>query len=84
MDRYFYTAAAAHNLGDETLVPNNTEKLAWLPLPEAMEIITFPHIKVMMKQVMDHSNQLWGGTVLRYQKDKNFKATIIRPFFELD
>jgi len=55
----------------------------WLPLEQATELMTFPHINFMLEQVINRPDKLWGGTIQRYKEKEAFKAKIVEPFYIL-
>ncbi len=66
------------------MTPENIEEIRWLPLAEAMRLITFPHINILLKQIVDNPEVVWGGTILRYKEGKEFKAKILNGFYPLN
>lgn len=78
--RYFYTA---HINKYQPKIPGVIDLIKWLPVTEAMDLITFPHIKLLSKQVIDHPDSLWSGTVLRFKENSDYKAEMVKPFYKL-
>jgi hypothetical protein len=63
--------------------PQNIDTIKWLPANEAKEIITFPHINILLQQIIDFPDKVWGGSILRYKEDGEFKAKMIKDFYSL-
>ncbi len=80
LNRHFYRAHVNQYMPK---IPDNIDSIRWLPFVEAMKLMTFPHIKLLTKQVIDYPDLLWAGTVLRYKKDHEYKAEIVEPFYQL-
>ena len=76
-NRYFYYAKTS-DLNYK--LPENIEKIEWLPINKAMELITFPHINILLKQVIDYPDQIWSADILRYKEGDKFKAKITKEF----
>ncbi len=73
----------ANVTGGESKVPDNIEAVTWLPIVDAMDLITFPHINMLIKQLAAYPKVTWGGTILRYQQGKELKSKMIKDFFPL-
>lgn len=69
--------------GGALKTPDNIDEIKWLPIDEAVQVITFPHINMLIKQVNDYPNTVWGGTVLRYKEGDKFKSKLTKPFYPL-
>jgi hypothetical protein len=63
--------------------PDIIDEIRWLPINEASKIITFPHISMMTRQVVEKPNVVWGGSLLQYKEDGLFKAKLIENFYPL-
>jgi len=63
--------------------PNGIEKIKWLSVHKAMEQITFPHINAMIEKIMTKPNEVWGGTLLQYKENEDWKSKIIENFYTL-
>jgi hypothetical protein len=48
-----------------------------------MEKITFPHINLMIKQIITKPDEVWGGTLLQFKKNENWKTKILEEFYTL-
>lgn len=64
--------------------PENIDEIKWLPVDEAMQVITFPHINLLLKKVIDFPETVWGGAILRYKKGEKFKAKMLKEFYPLN
>jgi len=81
LTRHFYKVKVI----DGTLKsPDNIEEIMWLPIDKAMERITFPHINVILGQIMKHPETVWSGTVERYKKNGQLKSKVIKDFTQLN
>jgi hypothetical protein len=49
----------------------------------AIEQITFPHIKVMIQQIAENPQHIWGGILLQYQENETWKSKILEEFYPL-
>lgn len=78
--RHFYNVKVSDG---EQITPDNIEEIKWLPLTEAMQLITFPHINILLKQITQHPENIWGGTILRYKEGKEFYAKMLSDFYPL-
>jgi hypothetical protein len=76
--RYFYRATVKKG---EVKLPETIEQIKWLSIDEAMQLITFPHIKILIKQIMNHPDGIWAGSIMRYQEDGKLKAKMTEDFF---
>jgi hypothetical protein len=63
--------------------PNGIEEIQWLTTAKAMEKITFPHINLMIKQIITKPDEVWGGTLLQFKKNENWKTKILEEFYTL-
>jgi len=80
-NRYFFNVKVN---GGDIKTPDNIEEIKWLPVNEAMNVITFPHITMLIKQIMDYPDVEWGGTVLRYKEGTKLKSKMIKSFYSLN
>lgn len=79
-NRYFFNVKVN---GGELKAPDNIEAIKWLPINEAMKVITFPHINMLIKQIMEYPEAVWGGTVLRYKEGDKLKSKMTKDFYHL-
>jgi len=63
--------------------PNGIEKIKWLTIDKSLELITFPHINAMIEKIMTNPNEVWGGTLLQYKENENWKTKILEEFYLL-
>ena len=54
-----------------------------MPTNKATDLITFPHITVMIEKIMTNSNEIWGGTLLQFKENDNWKVKILEEFYTL-
>lgn len=59
------------------------EKVQWMPIGEAMDKLTFPHIRILSQQIFDHPNQVWGGSIKRFKSGEEFNAKLEGEFYPL-
>ena len=64
-------------------LPSGIGEVKWLPLEEALQLITFPHISAMIEQIMNNPKQIWGGTLLQFKEDDNWSMKLIEEFYPL-
>lgn len=64
-------------------IPEGIEEVRWLPVGEAMALISFPHINAIIAQVMSHPGQVWGGTLLQYKVGEKMETKISEAFYLL-
>lgn len=63
--------------------PEGIGEVRWAPVPEALELITFPHITAQIEQVTRHPDAVWGGSQTRYQEDGNYGSEVVEDFYRL-
>jgi hypothetical protein len=79
--RHFFNVQVT---GGDLKMPKNIAEVKWLPISEAMQLITFPHINMLIKQIVNQPKQVWGGTVLRYKEDNQLKSKMLKAFHSLN
>lgn len=63
--------------------PEIIDEIRWLSVPQAIDIITFPHITAQLAQITQHPDTIWGG-FQRMQLDGEKQAVkIMEPFYPL-
>lgn len=80
-NRHFFNVKVT---GGDIQLPANIEEIKWLPINTAMQVITFPHINMLLKQIVDYPTKIWSGTVLRYKEDNQLKARMTTDFFPIE
>lgn len=78
--RNVYTAKIKDKVAKK---PNGIEEIQWLSADKGIEKITFPHIGVMIKQILTKPDKVWGGTLLQFKKGKSWKTKILEEFYTL-
>ena len=63
--------------------PNGIEEIKWLSTNKALKKITFPHINVMIKQIMTKTDEVWGGTLLQFKENDKWKTKVLEEFYAL-
>ena len=69
---------------DHLVLPQGISDVKWLPINKATELISFPHINTMIRQVMEHPGVIWGGSLLQYKDHEGFKTRILEEFYPLN
>ncbi|NVK21516.1 MAG: hypothetical protein HWD86_03280 [Kangiellaceae bacterium] len=80
-NRYFYTATKTNEL---LKLPSNIESIHWLPLNEAMNLITFPHINILLNKIITSDDAIWCASVKRYREKGQYKAKLVDDFKPLE
>lgn len=63
--------------------PEGIENIKWLSPQDDIKKITFPHINAMIRQITKNPDQVWGGTLLQYKENDQWKTTLLEAFYEL-
>ncbi|RRQ50472.1 hypothetical protein DZC72_07970 [Maribacter algicola] len=63
--------------------PTGIDEIKWVSVDEATELITFPHISLMIKGVIDTPNRILGGTLRQFKENDIWKTEIIEEFYSL-
>lgn len=63
--------------------PEIIDEIRWLPVPQAIEAITFPHISAQLAQITKHPDTVWGGFQRMQQEGGKQGVTIIEPFYPM-
>ena len=61
--------------------PPGIDEMKWLPINEALQTITFPHINEMIKPISENPDEVWGGTLLQYKDGENWRVDILEEFY---
>lgn len=69
--------------GGITNKPNAIEEIKWVSISEAMELITFPHMIKMIKQIVSNPKEIWGGTLLQYKENDKWRAKVLEEFYTM-
>lgn len=64
-------------------LPYGIAEVKWLSKNKAMELISFPHINMIIEKIMTHPDEIWGGTLLQFKENDNWKAKILEEFYTL-
>ena len=70
-------------ISGELKKPKGIEEMKWLSAQNAIKLITFPHINVMVEQIANHPNQVWGGTLMQFKEKDMWKTKILEDFYVL-
>ena len=65
------------------LKPKGIQEVQWLSTSEAMDKINFPHINAMIRQITNYPTKIWGGTLLQFKENNEWKTKILEDFYEL-
>ena len=63
--------------------PTGIDEIKWVSMDEAIELITFPHISLMVKGIMDNPNVVLGGTLRQFRENDSWKTEIIEELYSL-
>ncbi len=63
--------------------PEIIDEIRWLPVPEAIDVITFPHITAQIAQIVRRPDTVWGGFQRMRQDGDKQAVEIIEPFYPL-
>lgn len=69
--------------GGKLKSPEIIDEIRWLPVPKAIDIITFPHITAQIAQITKHPETVWGGFQRMHQDGDKQGVEIIEPFYPL-
>lgn len=61
--------------------PTGIDEVRWVSVDEATELITFPHISVMVQAIMDQPARVRGGTLRQFKEDDRWQVEIIEAFY---
>lgn len=78
--RNVYTAKVQKGMAKR---PEGISEIKWLSVEDAMKTITFPHINLMIKQIMSNPNDIWGGTLLQFKENDTWRAKVLEEFYGL-
>ena len=67
----------------EIAIPKGIEEIKWVSLNEALALITFPHINIMIEKVVNNPEFVWGGTLLQFKEGDEFKSNTIEELYPL-
>lgn len=67
----------------ELKMPDLIEEIRWLPTQQAVETITFPHIRTQITQLSKHPDVVWGGTQTMYQENGVYGSKVVEDFYPL-
>jgi len=63
-----------------TKMPKYIEEVKWLTVDEAKKLMTFPHINLLIDEVINHPNQIRSGGIYRYKEDGVEKLELLEDF----
>ncbi len=78
--RHFHVA---YLTGGTEKLPEGIAEIKWLPFEQALEIMTFDHISMLARQVVENPGAVWGGSVERYGEDFARQARVTEEFYPL-
>ncbi|MFC4094649.1 hypothetical protein [Euzebyella saccharophila] len=78
--RNVYTAKVQKGMAKR---PEGVSEIKCLSVDEVMKTITFPHINLMVKQIMSNPNDIWGGTLLQFKENDIWRAKVVEEFYGL-
>jgi hypothetical protein len=77
--RLFYTASIAA-FPQQNSMPDFITEVRWLSPFDAINLMTFPHISILLSQILTSPETVWTGTIKRFQLDGEYKAEMTGPF----
>jgi hypothetical protein len=78
--RNIYTAKT---IDKELKIPKGIDDVKWFPIDKALEQITFPHINLQIRQIMNNPDKIWGGSLSQFKENGNWKTKILQEFYVL-
>lgn len=75
--RNFFTMKSTDKV---TRMPKYIEEIKWLTVNEAKKFMNFPHINLLIDEVMNHPNHVRSGGVYRFKEDGEEKLKIVESF----
>lgn len=78
--RNFYVARLT---GGQQKLPEGIVEIKWLPLGEALELMSFDHISVLTRKVINEPDIVWGGAMERFGEDYARQARMTEDFYPL-
>lgn len=78
--RNFYVARLQ---GGHEKLPDGIAEIKWLPLEQALDLITFRHISILTQQIMSYPDVVWGGAIERFGDDFAREAKMTEDFYPL-
>jgi hypothetical protein len=63
--------------------PDLIGEIKWLPIPKAVETITFPHIRAQITQISNYPDVVWGGSQTMYQENGAYGSKLVENFYPL-
>ena len=73
----------ARATGGEMKLPATVSEAKWLPVGQAIEQITIPHIKFMVDIISKNPNQVSGGTLSQFKKDGVWQSEVLERFYPM-
>lgn len=75
--RNFFTMKSTDKVAK---MPKYIEEVKWLTTDEAKQLMNFPHINLLINEVMNHPNHVRSGGVYRFKENGQEKLKIVEPF----
>lgn len=67
----------------ELKAPDLIDEIKWLPIPKAVETITFPHIRTQITQISSYPDVVWGGAQTMFLENGVYGSKIVENFYPL-
>lgn len=64
-------------------LPEGIEEVRWLPLQEALSLVSLEHIRYQLEQIFTHPDTVWGGVQEMYWQDGTNHFSVLEPFYPL-
>jgi len=58
-------------------------EIKWLPLKEALPLISFESMRMFIKQTSDNPDVIWGGSINAVKEDDKWKYEVMEAFYPL-
>lgn len=71
------------SLGGDILCPEGIDEVRWLEVSDALEVLTLPHIKYQLEQIVTYPTTVWGGSQHMFLENGVNKMNVLEPFYAL-
>lgn len=73
----------ANYISGEPKLAGNIEEVKWMQIDEAIESTPVESMKLVIRQILENPNILWGGSFLIYRKGEHHHARMVEDFYVL-
>lgn len=78
--RLIYTASLK---GGTFKAPDSVEEVKWLPVPKALETLSFPHISAQIDHITKQPGTVWGGAQLMTLENGVYGQKTLEAFYPI-